>query len=37
MQNIIANEGKIICLITGRLRKETPEECKSSKYFGLYI
>lgn len=26
MQEIIVDEGKIKCLISGKLRKETPEE-----------
>lgn len=32
MQDIIVNEGKIKCLITGKLRKETPEEYVRQEY-----
>lgn len=32
MQEIIVDEGKIKCLITGKMRKETPEEYVRQEY-----
>ena len=32
MQEIILDEGKIKCLITGKMRKETPEEYVRQEY-----
>ena len=37
MQEIIVNEGKIRCLITGKLRKETPEEYVRQEYCRILL
>lgn len=37
MQEIIVNEGKIKCLITGKMRKETPEEYVRQEYCRLLL
>lgn len=37
MQNIIADEGKIKCLITGKMRKETPEEYVRQEYCRILL
>lgn len=37
MQNIIVDEGKIKCLISGRFRKETPEEYVRQEYCRILL
>ena len=37
MQEIIVNEGKIKCLITGKMRKETQEEYVRQEYCRLLL
>ena len=37
MQNLIVDEGKIICLITGTPRKETPEEYVRQEYCRILL
>lgn len=37
MQEIIVDEGKIKCLITGKMRKETPEEYVRQEYCRILL